>query len=288
MITVPQAFILDNSVKKILLNGQNCLIDKTVDVPTLDSHWYVAQHALIYVGKGSLVVKTDYALSTVNEGQIVFLPIGVYVVSELIKAGEKFEALAFFFDEKLARLFLGNVDFAEEKKEPQPLILQESESIRSYLEALLKSYTGKTEKNATNWKLLELLNQIVKSARGEEFISRLNRAQNRKKYGIRAFMEKSYAHNLSIEAYAHLTGRSISTFHRDFKQQFVMAPKAWLMTKRLEKAKRELEKQPTLKVSDLAFMIGYENASHFIKAFQQQFGITPKQCQLSRRRKMVV
>ncbi|MEQ8239160.1 MAG: AraC family transcriptional regulator [Cyclobacteriaceae bacterium] len=288
MITVPQDFINDDGVKKILLNGKNGLVHTTKASPTLNQETYLSQHALIYVMKGSLLVKTDYASSTVNSGQIVFLPIGVYQFSELVLEGAQLETFTFFFDEKLARRFLGNVSLQKEKKEPEPLIVNESAAIKSYLSFLLKNYSDRTEKNATNWKLLELLNLIEKTDAGEKLITRLNRAQNRKKYGIRLFVEKHFHLPLSIEDYAHLTGRSISTFHRDFKKQYAVAPKKWFLTKRMEMAKNQLIQQPTLKVAHLAISCGYDNTSHFIKAFQKEFGITPKQLQLSEKKEAKV
>jgi len=79
------------------------------------------------------------------------------------------------------------------------------------------------------------------------------------------------------------TGRSVSTFRREFKDQFQMTPKKWLKEKRIEKAIKLIDTQ-TMSVTELAYEVGYENISYFIKAFKLQTGLSPKQYILSKRR----
>jgi AraC-like DNA-binding protein len=49
-------------------------------------------------------------------------------------------------------------------------------------------------------------------------------------------MEKNYDKPLKMEDYAYLTGRSLSTFRRDFKAYYDLTPRQWIKEKRLEKA----------------------------------------------------
>lgn len=44
-------------------------------------------------------------------------------------------------------------------------------------------------------------------------------------------------HNMTIEQFGHLTGRSLTTFKRDFKNRFDATPKKWIIQKRLERTK---------------------------------------------------
>ncbi len=46
--------------------------------------------------------------------------------------------------------------------------------------------------------------------------------------------------NLSLEKFSYLTGRSLTTFKRDFKKSFTMTPQRWLTHKRLELAYYQL------------------------------------------------
>jgi AraC-like DNA-binding protein len=56
------------------------------------------------------------------------------------------------------------------------------------------------------------------------------------KIDLKAFMNKNFMFNVSIEAFARLTGRSLSGFKRDFNKIFNMTPKQWLKERRLKEA----------------------------------------------------
>ena len=59
------------------------------------------------------------------------------------------------------------------------------------------------------------------------------------------------------------------------------------MEQRLEKAKQLLAKGDQ-HVSDAAFEAGYENISHFIKAFHKKYNISPKQYLIQKRNEVLV
>ncbi|MEL6803791.1 MAG: AraC family transcriptional regulator, partial [Bacteroidota bacterium] len=86
---------------------------------------------------------------------------------------------------------------------------------------------------------------------------------------------------LRVEDFAYLTGRSLSTFRRDFKAAFGQAPRQWLRAKRLEHAYNIIA-QGDQRVSDLAQAAGYENVSYFIREFRKQYGQSPKQLMMAK------
>ena len=104
-----------------------------------------------------------------------------------------------------------------------------------------------------------------------------------KKRNIKSFMEQNFDKPLKIEDYAYLTGRSISTFRRDFKSYYQITPQKWLKEKRLEKAINIL-KDREMSVTELSYEVGYENISYFIKEFKNKMGLSPKQYILSQHR----
>lgn len=88
------------------------------------------------------------------------------------------------------------------------------------------------------------------------------------------FMEQNYMYNLTLSKFGYLTGRSLSTFKRDFKKAFGITPQRWLAEKRLELAHyyiREKKRKP----SDVYLEVGFENLSHFGYAFKKRFGYAP-------------
>ena len=88
------------------------------------------------------------------------------------------------------------------------------------------------------------------------------------------YMEKNFMFNMPMEKFGYLTGRSLTTFKRDFKKSFNTTPQKWLTQKRLELAHYhfvEKNKKPI----DVCYEVGFENLSHFSYAFKKQFGYAP-------------
>lgn len=94
------------------------------------------------------------------------------------------------------------------------------------------------------------------------------------KIDLISYMEKNYMFNMPMEKFAYLTGRSLTTFKRDFGKAFNTTPQKWLTEKRLELAYYQfIEKKK--KPSDVYFEVGFENLSHFSHAFKKQYGYSP-------------
>ncbi|WP_454046426.1 helix-turn-helix domain-containing protein [Chryseobacterium sp. Marseille-Q8038] len=88
------------------------------------------------------------------------------------------------------------------------------------------------------------------------------------------FMEKNYMFNMPLERFGYLTGRSLSTFNRDFRKIFQTTPQRWLTQKRLELAFYHLSEK-NKKPSDVFLEVGFEDLSHFSHAFKKQYGFAP-------------
>ena len=80
--------------------------------------------------------------------------------------------------------------------------------------------------------------------------------------------------NMTAEKFGYLTGRSLTTFKKDFKKIFSTAPQKWLTKKRLELAHYQLF-EGKQKPSAVYFEAGFKNLSHFSFAFKKQFGYNP-------------
>lgn len=94
------------------------------------------------------------------------------------------------------------------------------------------------------------------------------------KIDLAGYMERNFMFNLPLEKFSYLTGRSLTTFKRDFGKVFGATPQRWLTRKRLELAHYqfvEKKKRPM----DVCYEVGFENLSHFSYAFKKQFGYTP-------------
>lgn len=90
------------------------------------------------------------------------------------------------------------------------------------------------------------------------------------------FMEKNFMFNMPLEKFSYLTGRSLTTFKRDFQKIYNITPQRWLTQKRLELAYYQLAEK-NKKPTEVYLETGFENLSHFSFAFKKHFGLTPSQ-----------
>lgn len=94
------------------------------------------------------------------------------------------------------------------------------------------------------------------------------------KIDLADFMTKNYKCDLSIEEFAHYTGRSLSSFKKDFFCIFNNTPSRWLIKKRLEEAKCLIIEKGE-KPAEVYLKVGFKNLSHFSTAYKKEFGFPP-------------
>ena len=94
------------------------------------------------------------------------------------------------------------------------------------------------------------------------------------KIDLEAFMNSNFHFNVELRRFAYLSGRSLTTFKRDFEKTFHTTPSRWLQKRRLQEA-YYLIKEKGKKSSDVYLEVGFEDLSHFSFAFKKTFGIVP-------------
>lgn len=94
------------------------------------------------------------------------------------------------------------------------------------------------------------------------------------KIDLEAYMNEHYQFGGDLKQFAYLTGRSLSTFKRDFEKIFHTTPNRWLLEKRLEEAYFLLKKKK-MKAMDVFIDVGFKDYSHFSFAFKKMFGFAP-------------
>lgn len=94
------------------------------------------------------------------------------------------------------------------------------------------------------------------------------------KTSIREIMETNFFSKLSLEEFARLCGRSLSTFKQEFKDTFHTTPGKWLQQKRLEYSHYLLE-TTHMSIDEIYLISGFENRSHFNRVFKDKYNLTP-------------
>jgi len=88
--------------------------------------------------------------------------------------------------------------------------------------------------------------------------------------------------SLTVDFLAREVGLSSAHFARAFRETIGRAPHQYLLTLRLERARRLLD-APDAVLSDVAQRAGFADQAHFTRLFKREFGVTPGAVVRSRR-----
>src|ERR1700750_608759 len=125
-------------------------------------------------------------------------------------------------------------------------------------------------------KIKELILLLLQTDNAENIITLFSHLFNPRQAGLFEVVEAHLYSPISIVDLARLTGRSLSTFKRDFETQFCDTPANYIKEKKLEKA-LELLQSTELSVSEICFEVGFQDTSHFTKTFKQKYNQTPSE-----------
>lgn len=219
----------------------------------------------------------------VAAGEMILLPRNVFTVSNFVSAEGPLEAFLVFFDQRIV------ADFQRQSPlecSPLPTTgaykVAAHSSLRAYMTALHEVYQGLSgSPGLLHSKLMELLHLIElldQPGRLSGFLHEGNLGAGKR--NIRHLLREHQARNLMVKDLAALSGRSVSAFNREFKRQFGVPPRQWLLSSRLESAHERLLTTGA-SVTDIGFDVGYNNTSHFIAQFKRKYGITPSRLRLA-------
>ena len=97
------------------------------------------------------------------------------------------------------------------------------------------------------------------------------------------YVEDNYYKNISLRELAeNKYFVNYSYCSRLFSQETGMTFSKYLIQYRLEKAKHYLENKD-MKISFIAFEVGYNDVSHFIQSFKKNYGLTPEEYRMRKK-----
>jgi AraC family transcriptional regulator, exoenzyme S synthesis regulatory protein ExsA len=123
-------------------------------------------------------------------------------------------------------------------------------------------------------KLKELITSILVSQNNQPLSAYLRYIAACDTPPIEAIMEMNFCYNLSIDSFAQMCHRSLSSFKREFRKRYGASPGKWLLERRLEHSASLLQ-TTGMSVTEIMFECGFEDLSHFSRAFKDRFGQSP-------------
>jgi AraC-like DNA-binding protein len=234
------------------------------------------QHMLIWFISGETKIVQAESTHTFKTGDIFLIPRNKpATVINYPKDGLPHKTVVMLLTTKILRDFYTNISITV-KTSPVPVI--KSYNNHPLLESCLASLIPYFDVEGTfpeNLALLKITEAIsILRTIDPTIDSVLANFEDPHKVELVSFMEKNYMFNMPLEKFGYLTGRSLTTFKRDFKKAFNTTPQKWLTQKRLELAHYELAEKKK-KAVEVCYETGFENLSHFSFAFKKHFGYAP-------------
>lgn len=237
---------------------------------------------LVHVISGKKIWHTSDGPFTAEAGETLFFKKGASVIEQFFDAD--FCLLLFFIPDDIVRSVVK--EFAGQVQGPSApagsigcaLKVSTDASLSVFFQSMA-AYFAKSEIPSAplvQLKLKELILSILVSRRNKELASYFRSLTQITSPKIGEIMEENFRFNLSLDEYAELCHRSVSSFKRDFRKQFGTTPGKWILKKRLDYSAVLLRNDP-MNVSQVAFESGFEDLSHFSRAFKAQFGTAPSE-----------
>lgn len=234
----------------------------------------------VHVLSGSKTWRTTDGSWTAEKGQTLFFRKGAAIVYQ--DSWDDFCVMVFFvsdnFIRDVVREVSGQLGGQHESVTLHRTVMRVNDdlALAAYFQSMLAYFTGtaKPAESLLTLKLKELIVSILVGSSNPALAAYFQSLLKSDAPSISQIMEANFCYNLALEDFAKLTHRSLSAFKRDFRKYYNQSPGKWLLQKRLEYS-AVLLKNPGLNVSQVALDCGFEDLSHFSRAFKDRFGTSP-------------
>ena len=278
VIKFPTALVSgDYSSSSLVLDGGS-VIDQCIVTAGERGTFFLQQHLLYVVLGGRVTLSCGNQTFVVNKNEMILLKKSQSV--SYIKEGNNetglFESMLFALQDNLIKDFLTsqNVQIPPMKGEYTAKVSQMSDTLIAYCKSLSPYFDNPSQINEglLRLKVMELLYNVMDCSKN--IFRQILQLRNPVKTDIHRIVEQNYTSPVSLEDLAYLSGRSLSSFKRDFQQIYNTTPAKYIREKRLQKAK-ELLQSTAMPVSEVAYSLGFENPTHFTHVFKDYFGTAP-------------
>jgi AraC-like DNA-binding protein len=279
MIKVPTSLIGCDAPQNFLMLDGCSVIEQCIHSTAAKGIMYLEQHLLLIVLEGSVDLtygKQEYKL---GKNDMILLKKATAVKYHKFGNAENdniYDSFMFSIKDDVLKSFLSTSEIKVSKPEGEiktgvyPMnecLVAFAHSLKPYFFDYSVVHPGQLR-----LKIMELLYDVAECNRN--MFLQILQLHEPVKTDIRNVVEQHYASPISVSELAYLSGRSLSSFKRDFQNIYNVAPATWIREKRLEKAKNMLE-TTALSVSDICYSLGFENLSHFSRIYKEFHGQAP-------------
>lgn len=260
-------------------------INDTLYFSTIDRDSYceyrLAGHGLMWVRSGSMEIESKDKTVTAKRGQFIFWQRDcTSSMKKLADGNIPYSSIAITLPKALLKEYfrkhvaIGKLRGNVRSIGGTAVLLPDTVEMESLFSSLLPYADRDIEPTleVTEAKVMEAIGLLLKI--DDRFYPTLFDFYETWKIDLYDFMKAHFTEDMTIDEFAHYSGRSLATFKRDFAKISGESPQKWIIRERLKLAAHLIIDEDA-KPSDVYIRVGFKNKPHFFKSFKDLFGCTP-------------
>lgn len=262
----------------LFLNGFS-VIDSCIYTNKTKGTMFFEEHALVFVLKGVNIMTYGKQIYTVRENEMILLRKATmygFVKQGCSNDDNIFHGILFCLKDEFLKDFvkMAGVEKNHVVEHVVSSVRPVNERLRAFVKSLIPYFNEpeNIDEGLLKIKMMELLYDIAAS--DKNLLQQILQLKQPFRTDIVSIVESNYSNPVSIPELAYLSGRSLSSFKREFQSIYNVPPSIWIKTKRLEQAKDLLTNTP-LSVAEVCYISGFENTTHFARIFKEHYGHSP-------------
>ena len=125
-------------------------------------------------------------------------------------------------------------------------------------------------------KIKEIIHLLLQTENSEEVRKIVNGLFSERTFSFQELVDSHIYTQASVENLAQLTGTSLATFKRRFRELYGESPGRYVLQKRIEKVAEQIRITDEA-ISQIGYQFGFESPEHLSRAFKKHYGQSPSQ-----------
>ena len=239
---------------------------------------YLEEHMLLVVLDGEFRISYGNSKYIVRRNEMVLFKKAIEINYD--KSGDPakddtFECMMFFLKDEFVKDFIkmAKIEPALAAKVARVAVKPVNPRIHAFFDSVAPFFAkpDNIDGPLVRLKMLELLYNLTDT--DNNLLQQLLQLEHPIGTDIPTVIMENYTSPATLSDLAYLSGRSLSSFRRDFYEIYQVTPAQWIREHRLSKAKELLN--ANLPVTEVCYSVGYENLAHFSRLYKAHFGCAP-------------
>lgn len=244
---------------------------------TVKKELFERKFKLIKVISGKATISNSNESIIIRQNQYAFVGSGCFSKIEMTPANDKpFMLICMNFDEHTFSEYAKHNTISEHREisHKNLYILNKTAWLDSLFCSLSEYINSKELPDGFLLKIKQMESLHILNKMSPDIIGVMLCKNKPHKIDLVNFMEENYMYNAPLERFAELSGRSLSSFRREFTALFNTPPNKWIIDKRLSVA-YEILSNGNKRPSEIYWEVGFETLAHFSRKFKEKYGVPP-------------